>query len=220
MSSSNQKTPCLVRFYQRYLRDAETAPFIQAISERYTVGTLMRLAGSQCHVSRRAAVMALGFVGGYECNASLGDALHDDDRGVRMIAETGIRQVWARAGNAVQRQQLMAVIRLNSTCQYGEALLRASQLIAQAPWFAEAWNQRSIAHFGLQRLDESIRDGHQVLEINPYHYGAAAGMGECHLEQNDALSALESFRRALKINPDLESVRAQVVRLKRALRQD
>ena len=107
-----------------------------------------------------------------------------------------------------------------STGQYDEALLRASQLIAQAPWFAEAWNQRAIAHSGLRRFEESIRDCYQVLDINPYHFGAAAGMGQCHLDQKDPISALESFRRALKINPDLEGVRAQVVRLQRALRRD
>jgi tetratricopeptide (TPR) repeat protein len=220
VNDPNNKTPCLLRLYQRYLRDAETGPFIKAISERYTVGTLTRLAGSQCYSSRRAAVMALGFVGGYECNPTLGRALLDDDRGVRMIAETGIRQIWGRAGNEAQRQQLAVVIRLNSTGQFGEALQRASQLIAQAPWFAEAWNQRSIAYCGLHRWDESIRDGHQALELNPYHFGAAAGMGQCQLEQSDPVSALQSFRRALKINPDLEHVRAQVVRLQRALRQD
>ncbi len=220
MSASNQRPPCLVRFYQRYLRDAETAAFIHAVSGRYTVGTLMRLARSQSYTTRRAAVMALGFVGGYECNSALGEALHDDDRGVRLIAETGIRQVWGRAGNEMQRQQLSAVIRLNSTGQFQEALLRASQLIAQAPWFAEAWNQRAIAHCGLHRYQESIRDCHQVLDINPYHFGAATGMGQCQLEHNDPVSALESFRRALRINPDLEGVRAQVVRLQRALRQE
>ena len=58
VSDPNKKTPCLLRLYQRYLRDAETGPFIKAISERYTVGTLTRLAGSQCYSSRRAAVMA------------------------------------------------------------------------------------------------------------------------------------------------------------------
>ena len=220
MSDTSQKTPRLLRFYQRYLRDAETGPFIKAISEHYTVGTLMRLAGSQSYSSRRAAVMAIGFLGGYECNPTLGRALHDDDRGVRMIAETGIRQVWGRAGNEVQRQQLAAVIRLNSTRHCGEALLRASQLIAQAPWYAEAWNQRAVAHFELGRFDESVRDCQQVLDLNPYHFAAAASMGQSQLEQNDPVSALESFRRALKINPDLEHVRAQVVHLKRALRQD
>ncbi len=212
--------PVLLRFYQRYLRDAETASFVKAIADRYTTGSLMRLACAEFHISRRAATMALGFLGGMECNAALGRALNDNDRGVRMIAETGIRQVWARAGNATQRQQLSAIVRLNLTGQFAEALLRASQLIAQAPWFAEAWNQRAVAHFGLRRYDESIRDCHQALELNPYHFGAAADMGECHLEQNDALSALESFRRALRINPDLEAVRAQVVHLQRTLRHE
>jgi tetratricopeptide (TPR) repeat protein len=210
----------LHRFYQRYLRDAETAPFIKAVSERYTVGTLLRLARNGTRISRRAAVMALSFLGGYECNGVFGNALSDSDRGVRMIAETGIRQVWCRAGNEVQRQQIGVVIRLNSTRQFDEARVRSSQLIAQAPWFAEAWNQRAVAYHGLQFFDEAVRDCQQALELNPYHFGAAAGMGQCQLEQSNPVAALESFRRALRINPDLDHVRAQVVRLQRTLRRD
>jgi cytochrome c-type biogenesis protein CcmH/NrfG len=40
-------------------------------------------------------------------------------------------------------------------------------------------------------------------------------MGQAYLELGNKLSALESFRRALRLNPDLEAVRAQVIRLKR-----
>ena len=40
-------------------------------------------------------------------------------------------------------------------------------------------------------------------------------MGRAYLEMGDPVSALESFRRALKLNPDLEGVRLQVARLAR-----
>ena len=40
-------------------------------------------------------------------------------------------------------------------------------------------------------------------------------MGQAYLELNNAVSALESFRRALRVNPNLEGVRARVVRLAR-----
>lgn len=220
MITPEHRTPSLHRFYRKYLREANTAAFIKTVCERYTSGTLARLAANGSRISRRAAVMALGFVGGYDCNAVVGEALSDRDRGVRLIADTAIRQIWCRAGNEVQRQRLTAIVRLNSTHQYLEALLRASQLIAQAPWYAEAWNQRAIAHYGLQRYAESIRDCCRTLELNPYHFIAAAGMGHCHLEQNDSVAALESFHRALRINPDMESVRAQAVRVERSLRRD
>jgi len=201
------------------LLEEDSAAFIKAVSQHYTTATFERLAESGSPISRRAAVLALGFLGGYESNATMGRALGDTDRGVRMLAENGIRQVWCRGGNEVQRQQLGVVIRLNSSQQYEEAIVKATELIEQAPWFAEAWNQRAIAHYAMERFDESVRDCHQTLEINPYHFGAAAGMGQCYLEQGRAAAALESFRRALRLNPSLEGVRAQVAYLQRTLEE-
>jgi tetratricopeptide (TPR) repeat protein len=209
----------LKTYYQRYLSDQNSAALIKRISQRYTIGTLERLAEMAPRVTRRAAVLALGFVAGYESNAVLGRALTDRDRGVRTLAENGIRALWCRAGNDAQRQQLAIVIRTNAAGQYDEATVRATELIEEAPWFAEAWNQRAIANFGAKRFAESVRDCHQALEINPYHFGAAAGMGQCYLQLGNPGSALECFRRALRLNGDLEGVRASVVRLERARRE-
>jgi tetratricopeptide (TPR) repeat protein len=67
----------------------------------------------------------------------------------------------------------------------------------------------------LGQYDEAIVDFHQTLELNAYHFPAAAAMGQAYLELNDQADALESFRRALKLNPDLEGVRARVLQLQR-----
>ena len=50
--------------------------------------------------------------------AVLDRALTDRDRGVRTLAENGIRALWCRAGNDAQRQQLAIVIRTNAAGQY------------------------------------------------------------------------------------------------------
>ena len=42
-------------------------------------------------------------------------------------------------------------------------------------------------------------------------------MGQCYLELNDPIGALDSFRRALTLHPGMEDVRAQVSYLERAL---
>ncbi|MEE9601685.1 MAG: tetratricopeptide repeat protein, partial [Thermoguttaceae bacterium] len=81
------------------------------------------------------------------------------------------------------------------------------------PWFAEVWHQRAVAQFKLSNFSEAIRDCHQTLEINPYHFTAAAGMGKAYLRLDNHVSALQSFRRALRLNPNLDGIRAQVVRL-------
>ena len=78
-------------------------------------------------------------------------------------------------------------------------------------------NQRARAWFALSRDAEAIRDCHQALELNPYHFAAAARMAQAYLRLGNQVSALESFRRALRLNPNLEDVRAQVERLARLI---
>jgi len=215
VSNDKPRIPFLTALYQQYLDHQDSAGFISKVSKFYTQGTLRRLAVSQDRQTRRAAVLALGFIGDYSANHTMGCALMDDDRTVRMIAENGIRAIWARAGNEEERQELGIAIRLNAAQQYEEAARRTTELIAKAPWFAEAWNQRAIAQFNLANYAEAIRDCHQALEINPYHFVAATSMGQAYLELQNHVSALECFRRALRLNPDLEGVRAHVVRLAR-----
>lgn len=215
VSSNPPQIPLLLALYREYLDHQDSAGLVNRVSRRYTPGTLQRLAEHPDRQVRRAAVLALSFIGDYAANQTMGRALLDDDRTVRTLAQNGIRSIWTRAGNRRQRRQLQTVIRLNTAQQHEEVIRRATDLIDRAPWFAEAWNQRAIARYNLGQFQESIRDCHQALELNPYHFAAAAGMGQAYLDLNNHVSALESFRRALRLSPDLESVRVQVVRLAR-----
>jgi len=215
--SDSSRIPFLCDWYQRYLNDQDSAAFVRAVSRRYTQGTLQRLAEHVSSEVRRGAVLALGFLGDYEANSTVGRALHDTDRTVRILAENGIRNIWFRAGTERERQQLTFIVRLISAQQYHEALSRATDLIHAAEWLAETWNQRGTAFFRIGRYTESIRDSHQALEINPYHFDAAMSMGQAYLQLDNRVSALECFRRALRLNPNLEGVRVQVERLTRSI---
>ncbi|MDA7978823.1 MAG: tetratricopeptide repeat protein [Pirellulales bacterium] len=217
----SERTALLERFYQQYLIDQNSTSFIRQMTRKYSIGTLERLARSAARREvRRAAALSLGYVGNYESNAALGMALIDEDRGVRLVAENGIRSLWTRDGNDSQRQLLGIVMRLIASRQFAEAIDRASELLEEAPWFAEAWNQRAIAAYSLSEYESSISDCHEALEYNPYHFAAASGMGQCHLQLNDRANALECFRRALKLNPNLEGIRANIVHLERAMESE
>ena len=217
MGTSTPRHPGLDLLYQRYLNHEHSASFIAAVASSYTIGTLERLAEFGQRTSRRAATMALGFLGDYRSNNVMGRRLSDEDRGVRMLAENSIRELWYRDGNERQRQTLQVIIRLNNAEQSAAATRLASELIDEAPFFAEAWNQRAIAHFQRGRFDDSANDCLQTMELNPYQFASAVGMGQCYLEMNEPQPALDCFRRALTLNPCLEDVRAQVAYLERAL---
>jgi tetratricopeptide (TPR) repeat protein len=214
------RTPVLVNYYNRYLTNNDCPMFAKRVARRYASATLERLLTVGDHVTRRAAVLALSLLANYDSNAALGRALVDRDRGVRSIAEAGIRELWCRIGDAQQRDALRGLVRLNEEHRHPEAARLATELIHNAPWIAEAWCQRGVANYHLGQYEAAIRDCHQALEINPYHFTAAAGMGQCYLLQDNPVAALEAFRRALRLNPGLEEVRAQVVRLQRSLKKD
>lgn len=217
MSVDPTRLPFLAALYEQYLEDQDAAAYSHKVARSYTQGTLERLSEHAYPKVRRAAVLALGFSADYSVNAVLGRALVDEDRTVRMLADEGIRHVWARAGAAEHQHALAIIIRLNAAQHYREAADRATQLIAAAPGYAEAWNQRAIARFGMRQYLEAIADCHQTLEINPYHFAAAAGMGQAYMQLGDAASALDSFRHALRLNRDLEGARVQVAKLTRLL---
>ena len=164
-------------------------------------------------------MLALGFLGTYQSNAILGHALSDPDRVVRLLAENSIREMWCRDGSEWQRQQLDHIIRMNNAMRFHEAMEKADELIEQAPGFAEVWNQRAIANYQLRRFDDAANDCQQTLELNPYHFGAAVGMAHCYLELGEGFAALECFRRAVNMNPNLEAVRGQIEYLERALEE-
>lgn len=214
---SDPRRPDLERLYHRYLETENTAGFIQAVSRTYLLSTLERLAWGGRHVTRRAAIMALGFLGDFSQNSALGRALHDRDRGVRLLADNGIRQLWRRDGSISHQQRLARVARLNNNEQYIEAIREATALIDDAPWFAEAWNQRAIGYFAERQFEDAANDCHQTLELNAYHFGAAVGMAHCYLQLDEPFAALENFQRALALNPDLEDVKGQIESIQRAL---
>lgn len=211
------RQPLIVRLYEKYLVDYDSASWVLRVSERYSVATLERLTMHGSRRARRGAVFALGFLGNYQSNAILGRALVDRDRGVRVAADTSIRKVWHRVGTAEQQQSLRTICQLNDCKHWGEAIRKSTHLIQASPWIAEAWYQRGHGYCQLSDLDGAIRDFQQALEINPYHFAAAAGIGQCHLQQGNPVTALHALRRALRLNPGLEEIRAQIIQIQRAL---
>ena len=91
-----------------------------------------------------------------------------------------------------------------------QALAALDDLIAEAPNFAEAHNQRAILFFRRGEFARSVSDCQQALRLNPYLFGAAAGMGQCYLKLKKPRAALRAFRQALEINPSLDHLRDAV----------
>jgi tetratricopeptide (TPR) repeat protein len=206
----SQALALLVDYYEAFLRDQDIQSFRTSVAARYTEGTLGRLAHMGEPQARRAAVLALGLTGSIAANEAVGRALVDPDPVVRNLAHNALWAIWFRADTPENNALLQQIAELNERKRYHEAIERATALIARAPHFAEAYNQRAIAFYFLDRHAESAADCRRVLDRNPYHIGALSGLARCQLNLGQKPEALKTFRRALKLQPYSQNLREMV----------
>ena len=217
MPSSPPRTPLLQELYSDYLRGETTSAFLARVKQHYQQAAIERLAVMSNRYGRRAAIFALVSMGDNAANRIVGTALADTDRHVREIARQGIAELWRQTADSLQQVTLQKIIALNRQTRYAQAALDATDLLEVAPSLAEAWNQRSLAHHRLKLYTDALRDGHRAMEYNPFHFECLIRMGRCHEQLDDRISALDYFRQALNVHPDLAGVRAKVHYLQRSL---
>ncbi len=190
-------------------RRAAVHIFCKQVQERYLEGTLLRLLSMDDPLSRRAAVYALGLLGSPAVNEPLANCLRDPEEEVAQQAATALWTLWFRGDCTESSDRLYRALR---TRDVEKALAALHDLLAEAPNFAEAYNQRAILYFRLERYDRAAADCEAVLRLNPRHFGAQAGLGQCYLRMGRYRAALKAFRQALRINPRLDSI-AEMVRV-------
>ena len=155
-------------------------------------------------------ILALGLVGSFQVNETVARGLRDPDPAVRNLAHNALWAIWCRADTVENNATLREASDLIARSRFREAQDLCAQLIARAPNFAEAYNQKAIAHFSLDQFAESAAECRRALERNPYHIGALAGLGECYLRLYRRRDALATFRRALKVEPYSTTLRQTV----------
>ena len=188
--------------------------FRAGVRERYNEGTLARLLSSDNVRTRRAAVLAIGLIGTIDVNPAVAAVLHDDDPLVQRFAADALWELWFRGGTLEQNRKLQQAVRDKDPIKVRAEL---DSLIRQAPGFAEPYNQRAIWFFKRGEYTRAVEDCESVLRLNPYHFGAAAGLGQCLLKLNKPRGALRAFRNAIEINPGLEHLRDTIRSLEEAI---
>ena len=102
----------------------------------------------------------------------------------------------------------------------GEALATFSEIIRLKPAFAEGWNKRATIYFLLGENEKSLRDCDEVFKRNPHHFGALSGAAQIHLQLGHTRRALELFRRAIEVNPNLAGAAQMIPLLEQQLKDE
>jgi tetratricopeptide (TPR) repeat protein len=191
--------------------------FQKQVRERYTEGTLQRLVECHSAPARRAAALALGMLGTMQSNQALAGRLHDDDAIVRQMAGEALWNLWYRGDTEANSRELLRLMRLRDR---DKALTGLDALIGKAPRFAEAYNQRAILFFQKKDFARSSADCEKAIELNPVHFGAYSGLGQCQLNLRKPRAALRAFRQAYEINPNLQGMEETIRELESVLGEE
>jgi tetratricopeptide (TPR) repeat protein len=197
--------------------EAALGKFRKKVEGRYNEGTLQRLLDTPSAEGRRAAVLALSLMGTMDSNTVLAGRLHDDDEVVRQLAADALWAVWSRGGSETHNRELQRLTRMRDRAK---ALAGLDNLIAKAPEFAEAYNQRAIRYYQAKEYYKSIADCEKTLQLNPFHFGAQSGLAQCYLNLRKPKAALKAYREAYRMNPNLEGVEETIRQLEISLGEE
>ena len=93
------------------------------------------------------------------------------------------------------------------------------RLTSKYPNYAEGWNQRAIMHYLMGDIESSLEDIARTLALEPRHFGALAGSGQCYLRLELFQESLHAFEAALELNPWLPAAQRQVEMLRALLKE-
>lgn len=204
-----------------FLRANDTTGLVGLLRSRWTPGQIADLLAEDDDDARKVAALSLALVGHRPAVDALCPLLSDADPMVQQMAEHAMWSIWFRLGSTPAAN--------DSLCRGAQAVARRdldrgmAHFTAAAtadPKFAEAYNQRALAHFMLDEHELSLADCRRAVALMPCHFGAWAGMGHCHLHLGHLRNALRAYRKALAIHPHMDGVYQVATEICRQLREE
>jgi tetratricopeptide (TPR) repeat protein len=168
---------------------------------------------------RLAGVVYLGRHGLAADGPLLVKRLSDENPVVREVAEQAVWLAWSRSGDAETDRLLEAGVVEMSAERYPKAIEIFSEVIKRNPKFAEGWNKRATAYFLAGDLRNSLADCDEVMKRNPQHFGALSGYGQIYVRLEQYEKAIEYFRRARAVNPNLTGLESVIRGLEELVRE-
>lgn len=190
--------------------------FPQAVDSRDRA--LTALASSDAAI-RAQAIIWIARNGASADAAPLYERLQDESAVVRTYAEQALWLLWSRSGEAAVDELVERGVQEMQSGRHREAIATFSEVIRRKPEFAEGWNKRATALYLAGEFRRSLADCDQVLKRNARHFGALSGAGLNHLKLEQYREAVEWFRRALQVNPNMTGIEAEMRELEKLLRE-
>lgn len=203
-----------------YTNDVDENHLREILSSKYTDSDLVNYLQNENLLVARAAATALGLIGSMDIVPALVENLKNDDYRSTINSETSLWLIWSRSDNDDVDKMLNDGKKLIENEKFSEAIEQFTAVIEVDPNFAEGYNQRAIACFVMGEWEKAIEDCKQTVKLNTYHFGAYAGMGHAYLRLGKIVEAIEAYKQALTINPNLLSIAKVIIQLRRVLEEE
>jgi tetratricopeptide (TPR) repeat protein len=199
------------------IEQKDLSGLLNLLRSRWTSDQIVGLLSSENTDAAKMAALSLALVGCVHCIPDIAKQLRHSDYMVNQMAEHALWSIWFRAGSPQAVAQLSKgteqLNRRNFHCAVGH-FTRAIELDRT---FAEAYNQRAIAHYLQECFEQSIADCRKTVELMPCHFGAWAGLGHSFAHLGKLRQAVEAYQQALAVNPHLECVAESIAELQKRL---
>jgi tetratricopeptide (TPR) repeat protein len=127
--------------------------------------------------------------------------------------ETEIWIEWSKSGSPAMDLLLQRGRDAMELGDHLQAIEHFTAIIDHSPDFAEAWNARATAYYLAGEFGPSVADIAHVLQLNPRHFGALSGLAMILEESGKPERALEVYKAALAIHPQMQGAIEAVDRL-------
>ena len=192
----------------------------QFLSSKYSENDLIGYLQYDGPLVGRAAATALGLIGSMKVVSALVENLKNDDIRASLITEVALWNIWSRSGDETVDEMLEAGKKHLENENFPEAIEQFNAVIEALPYFAEGYNQRAIVYFVMEEWHKALGDCKQTVKLNPHHFGAFAGMGHVYLRLGKIDEAVDAYKQALTINPNLVSISNSILLLQRELHEE
>lgn len=121
------------------------------------------------------------------------------------MAEDAVWRMWMAEGpTAAIREAVAEAMRRRESYDLAGALAILDGVVADAPGYAEGWNQRAFIRFLRDDPDGALEDVERTLALEPLHFAALSGKAIVLMRQGRMEAGQEALRRAVEIHPWLK----------------
>lgn len=124
---------------------------------------------------------------------------------------------WNDSGSATVNYLMQLANKSIADKKNAIALDFLDEVIALEPDYTEGWNRRATLHYTMGDMRKSMADINQVLQRDPRHFPAIAGLATILMENGEDELALKAWERFLTIYPAERDAQQNVTRLSEKL---